>query len=88
MEQAGLARGGGGGGGGDGVDWGHPFWISDSFLADKGLRSHPADPEVGLTSRDEQGGTPVQQKAGSSKRTQPRKAGVQWGWPLSIKLWR
>ena len=52
MEQAGLARGSGGGGGGDGVDWGHPFWISDSFLADKGLRSHPADPEVGLTSRE------------------------------------
>ena len=95
MEQAGLARGGGGGGGWDchGVDWGHYSGMNASFSADKAPRSHPADPEVGLASREtsREEHLCVQQKAGSSKRTQPRKAGDQWAaftGPLSKKLWR
>ena len=39
-------RGGGGGG------WGHYSGMYASFSADKAPRSHPADPEVGLTSRE------------------------------------
>ena len=74
MEKAGLARGDGGGGeGGDGVDRGHYSRMYASFSADKAPRRHPADPEVGLTSRETSGETSSREEHLCSRRLEAQR---------------